>query len=389
MSAQVRHRRRLLFLVSEDWYFVSHRLPLAIAARDAGYDVTVATQVRNAAQPIRDAGLALHPIRLDRSSLNPLAAVREYTALAAFYKRGRFDVVHHVALKPIVLGARAARAARVPAVVNAIAGLGVAFSGTGLKAQAVRLPIRAALRGALRAPNTRTIVQHGDDFNEVLRQGLAERSSLRVVAGSGVDVAQFSVAPPPGDGPPLVVLPARLLRHKGVLDFAQAARDLKARGISARFALVGTPDHTNPSAVTEDELAAIRQDGAVELWGWRSDMARVLAEASIVCLPSYYREGLPKSLLEAAVANRAIVTTDMPGCRDIVLGGEAGWCVPPRDPAALADALAEAIASPAERSRRTALASAHALAHYSLPAVTSATLAIYDELLAGPVADHN
>jgi glycosyltransferase involved in cell wall biosynthesis len=374
---------KLLFLVSEDWYFVSHRLPLAIAARDAGFDVAVATQVNAHGETIRDAGLELLPITLTRSNLSPTAAARELSALKKLYARRKPDIVHHVALKPVVLGTWAARSTNVKGIVNAIAGLGYTFASASLKAQLVRIPMRHALRSALSAPRTRTIVQNTDDLNELRESRMARAENLRLVPGSGVDLAKFDVGAPPL-GQPLVVLPARLLRYKGIVEFVDAARILKNKGIAARFALVGTPDPQNPASIAEDQLQRWRNEGVIETWGWRNDIERVLSEATLVCLPSYYREGMPKSLLEAAAARRAIVTTDVPGCREIVSFGKAGWMVPPRDATALADALRDALSN-AEKQRIFAEAAYKQTAeHFSLHAIIAQTLAIYDELLKQP-----
>lgn len=371
--------RKLVFLISEDWFFALHFLPLARAIADHGYDVSVATRVKDHGEKIRAAGLRLHPISFDRAGLNPAGAWSEFKAVSALYKTIRPSIVHHIAMKPVVIGTAAARRHNVPGIVNMIVGLGYAFSGESMRARAVRHFAEPLLRRALSAQNAQTIVQHEGDVQDLTRPNLAPLNRITTLPGVGITSQEFDVPDPP-PGPPLVVLPARLLRDKGVLEFAAAARTLKREGIAARFALVGAPDATNPTSLTQIELDTIRAEGAVELWGWRDDMANVLAEASIVCLPSYY-EGLPKSLLEAAAARRAIVAADIPGCRQIVLNGDAGWLAPPRDIPALETALRSAITQPALRTSYAAKAQEHARANYTLEAITSATLDLYDRLL--------
>ncbi|MBA2125973.1 glycosyltransferase family 1 protein [Hyphomicrobium methylovorum] len=371
---------KLLFVVTEDWYFVSHRLHLAVAARDAGFDVAVATRINAHVAPIRDAGLRLLPVELNRGTTSPAVGLLELARLRRLYKSEQPDIIHHVALKPVVLGSLAARGLPVKGIVNAVAGLGTTFASRSLIARAKRLPIQYAIRAALRGNNTRVIVQNRDDAEELTALGLADAAHIRLIRGAGVDMAVFDVAPPP-DGPPLVVLPARLLHLKGISEFVAAARILKSRGVAARFALVGAPDPQNATSVTTSEIEAWRRDGDVEIWGHRSDMPRVLEAATVVCLPTYYREGLPKSLIEAAAARRAIVATDVPGVRDLVQGGRAGWLVPPRNADALANALADALAHPEKRAAFADAAYADAQASFDARRIAAQTLDVYRELL--------
>jgi glycosyltransferase involved in cell wall biosynthesis len=364
--------KRLLFLVTEDWYFCSHRLPIARAAKAAGYEVGVACRVQDHAARIEEAGIALHPLKdLSRSSRHPLretAALREITAL---YRALRPDLVHHVALKPVIYGSIAARRAGVPAVVNAMAGLGYVFSSRDVKARLARPVVGAALRALIERPRSRLIVQNQDDADHL---GVA---NTVVIAGSGVDLDAFAAAPQP-PGVPLVVLPARMLRDKGVVEFVEAARRLKGEGVVARFALVGAPDEENPAAIPQAQLRAWVSEGAVEWWGWREDMAAVFRESALVCLPSW-REGLPKALIEAAATGRAIVSCDVAGCREVVREGETGFLVPPRDPLALGAALRKLIDAPALRAEMGRKGREHA-ARFSTSMVVERTLDLYREL---------
>lgn len=364
--------KRLLFLVTEDWYFCSHRLPIARAAKGAGYDVHVACRVQAHAARIEQAGIRLHALQaLSRSSRHPVREARALAEITRLYRALRPHLVHHVALKPVIYGSIAARRAGVPAVVNAMAGLGYVFSSQDLKARIARPLVGAALRALIEGPRARVIVQNRDD---------AEHLGLRnpvLIPGSGVDLDAFAPSPEP-DGVPVVALPARMLRDKGVVEFVEAARRLKRAGIAARFALVGAPDEANPACIPESQLRAWHAEGAVEWWGWRDDMAAVFRESMVVCLPSW-REGLPKALIEAAAAARPIVTCDVPGCRDVVADGENGLLVPPRDPQALAVALGKLVQD-ARLRRAMGEAGRRRAERFSTGRVVEQTLRLYAEI---------
>lgn len=367
--------RRLLYLVTEDWYFCSHRLPLAIAARSAGYEVSVATRVTDHGPAIREAGLELIPLRLSRGSQNPLRELASIAQITALYRRTKPHLVHHVAVKPVLYGSIAARVAGVPSVVNALAGLGYLFSSRDLKARMLRPFVQTAYRALLNRPNACLILQNPDDLSLLQAHGIADPTRTVMIRGSGVDLAKFASTPEP-PGVPLVVLPARLLRDKGIVEFVDAARRLRDQGAMARFALVGEPDPGNPASVPRELLTQWVAEGVVEWWGWREDMAAVLRDCHVVCLPSY-REGLPKALIEAAAAARPIVTCDVPGCREVVSEGDNGLLVPARDSQSLAEALGRLLADPDLRRRMGARGRARAEAEFSLDSVIERTLALY------------
>jgi glycosyltransferase involved in cell wall biosynthesis len=368
-------RPRLLFVVTEDWYFCSHRLPLARAAQAAGYEVSVVTRVRAHGDAIREVGLRLIPFENARTSLNPLAELWTLIRLIALYRRERPDVVHHVAMKPVLYGSIAARLAGHPHVVNALAGMGWLFSsGAGL-ARWLQPMVRWGL-GRLLGSGI-TLVQNPDDARLLEQLGVPE-SHIRRISGSGVDLQLFYPRPEPV-GVPVVVLPARLLWDKGVGEFVAAARLLQQKGIAAKFVLAGEPDPANPSAVPIDQISRWVQEGVVSHLGWVDDMPKVLAESHIVCLPSFYGEGIPKSLIEAAAAGRPIVTTDIPGCREIVHHDDNGLLVPPRDSEALAEALECLIKNPGSRQRMGARGRTRAEQEFGLSKVIQQTLALYAE----------
>lgn len=366
---------RLLYFVTEDWYFCSHRLPLAIAARDGGYDVTVVTRVREHGEAIRAAGLRLEPFEIARSGMNPWRELLTLVRLVALYRRVRPDIVHHVAMKPVLYGSLAAYLIGVRGVINALAGMGWLFTSAAGGARVLKHGVRMVL-GRLLARGI-ALVQNPDDAELLARLGVP-RETVRRIAGSGVDLVRFQPTPEP-EGIPVIVLPARLLWDKGVGEFVEAARLLRSRGAAARFVLAGDPDPANPASISTRQVEDWVREGVVEHMGWMNDMPRVLAQAHIVCLPSY-REGLPKSLIEAAASGRPIVTTDAPGCREVVDDGVHGFCVPPRDAHALADALARLIADLAMRTRMGDAARKRAEREFGLPAIIAQTLTLYEEV---------
>lgn len=366
---------KLLFVVTEDWYFVSHRLPLAVAARAAGFEVTVATRVGAHGETIRAAGIHLIPLGLSRRSGNPF---QEIATLVRLYRREQPDIVHHVALKAVLYGAFAARLARIPSQVNAVTGLGWLFTSAKGMTRIIRPVVRWTLARLLNARGSLTIVQNPDDRDLLIHSHLPE-TRLRLIRGAGVDTAAFYPVPESA-GTICIVLVARMLWDKGVGEFVEAARLLTQAGINARFVLVGDPDHDNPTSVPESTLRAWHGKNGVEWWGQRDDMPAVFHAAHIACLPSY-REGLPKSLLEAAACGLPIVTTDAPGCREIVRDGDNGFLVPVHDAQALAIALRGLIDNPVLRAEMGLRSRGIVLAEFSREQVIAETLAVYQELI--------
>jgi glycosyltransferase involved in cell wall biosynthesis len=372
---KVRNKPKLLFVVTEDWYFVSHRLPLAVAALEVGFNVVVATRVRKHAGIIQEAGIRLIPFEMSRRVGNPL---RELWSLFLLYRRERPDIVHHVALKPVLYGSIAACMSRLPAQVNAVAGLGWLFISRSRLARLVSPTIRWMLARLLSAPQCRVIVQNPDDDN-LLRQAGVPPSRLRMVRGSGVDTSMFSPAPKPPE-PICVVMATRILWDKGVGEFVEAARCLKVTVPEVRFVLVGEPDLDNPASVPEMTLKAWNKENIVEWWGHSDAMPKIFQMAHVVCLPSY-REGLPKVLIEAAACGKPIVTTDVPGCREVVRDGDNGLLVPVRDSAALASALLRLIKNSELRTQMGKRSREIALAEFSSEHIIAQTLDIYKELV--------
>lgn len=369
---------KLLFLVTEDWYFASHRLVLATEAKRHGYNVVVATRVEKHRDRILSAGLKLIPITMVRNGRNPWTEFLSICELVRIYRSERPDLVHHVALKPVVYGSLAARISGVPRVVNAIAGMGFVFASQSWKARILRPVLKCSMRILLNRPNTRIILQNPDDFSMLVEAGIADPERTDLILGSGVDVEQFRPFPDPGgETMVMVMMVSRMLWDKGVGEFVEAARLVKSEGRRARFVLVGDSDTENPGTVPRARLKAWNDEGTVEWWGHRNDMPAVLAQSHIVCLPSFYREGVPKSLIEAASCGRPIVTTDSPGCREIVKDGENGFLVPVRDSAALAVAVRKLVDDPHLRRRFGARGRELVIERFSLEKVVTDTLSVY------------
>jgi glycosyltransferase involved in cell wall biosynthesis len=376
---------RLLYLITEDWYFWSHRLDLARAAREAGYDVIVATRVTDHGERIRGEGFQLEPLEMVRRSRNPFREVIAVAELVRLYRRVKPDVVHHVAMKPILYGSLAAWLTRVPSVINAFAGLGYAFMDerNGL----LRWCVKTSLKTVLRVSHSVTLVQNQDDQDRLVGEGVVPASQVRIIAGSGIDVAAYSIQPQPS-GISVIVLPARMLWDKGVGEFVEAARLLKQKGVHARFILVGRRDEHNPAAISEIHLKKWVQEGVVEWWGHREDMPAVYAAAMLVVLPSY-REGLPKVLLEAGACGKAIVATDVPGCREIVHNRFNGLLVAPRDSTALAAAIEELLSDQALREVMGQRSRPRVLAEWSSPRITEQVLGLYRDMVTASAIDRS
>jgi glycosyltransferase involved in cell wall biosynthesis len=370
---------RLLFVIHDDAFFCSHRLHLGQAALNAGFDVYVATHVQHHAKVIQDAGLKLLPIRLHGGFQSPLHELASLFELIRLYRRVQPDIIHHVALKAILFGGVAARIARTPAVVNAITGLGYMFESGGWRRRLLRSAIAPVLRWGFAHPRSVAIFQNNDDCEDFVRARILKRSQGVIVRGAGVNVCEFIPTPEPS-GVPVVVLASRMLWSKGVGEFVQAARLLKAKGVTARCVLVGTVDKKNPSTIHETQLRCWEEEGAVEWWGHCDDMARVFEASHAVVLPSY-GEGLPKALLEGGACGRPLIATRVRGCQEIVREGENGLLVPPRNAQMLADAIMTLLHNKAMRERMGARGRQIVMREFRAELIAEATLGLYGRLL--------
>lgn len=365
---------KILYWVSEDWYFVSHRLRLALKAQAQGHDVYVVTNIGEHGALLRESGLTVIPLGLNRSGFNPFSDLLILFRLWAIYRNVSPDVVHHVAVKPVLYGSLIARVAGVPKVINALAGLGYIFSSGDRKARILRPLVACLFRSTLNAPNSYLIVQNRDDFDQFHRLVGVANSRLKLIRGAGLCVSDFMANPEPA-GRVRAVLLARLLKDKGVIEFVGAARILRDRGSPVDMILVGDIDERNPSAISATDLAGWQADGLVEWWGFQSDIQAVWDHSHISVLPSY-REGLPKSLLESCACGRPVIATDVPGCREVV--GEAnGVLVPVRSSVALADAIDVLASDKVLRGNMGMVGRAKVEREFSSVIVDAATLDLY------------
>lgn len=333
---------KIIFVVNSLEFFISHRLPIAIAAQQHGYSVHVAS-MGGEVDKITHYGFVHHEIPFTRSGHNPFVELISFFYLFRLFKSIKPDLVHLITIKPVLYGGLAARIARVKSVVAAISGLGTVFIAQTKRAF-IRRWIISVMYNLAFSDNTTVIFQNPDDRSALLRFCRILPAQVRTIKGSGVDLDSYCATPHPL-GIPVVVMAARLLKDKGVFEFIEAAKILRSRNVSLVMRLIGTPDQGNPSSVSEASLELWRKEGVVELLGYRSDISQQYAEATIVCLPSY-REGLPKGLIEAAACGRAVITTDVPGCRDAINPGVTGVLVPVQDSLALADTIQQLVESP-------------------------------------------
>jgi glycosyltransferase involved in cell wall biosynthesis len=368
---------RLLYVVTEDWAFLSHRLPMARAARKAGFEVHVATRVNEGAAAIAAEGFVLHPIPFARGSLSPLAALVTIAALRRVHDTVKPHIAHHVALPACVFGMIAAIGRRVRCV-NAFIGLGYAFTSDSVKARTLRLVISAAVRFLVDRDSSVALVQNGDDRAALISLGIA-KERIELIAGSGVDVERLTPLPEP-QGPTTFGFVGRLLDDKGIRTLLAAQRMLRAHGLDNRLLVAGTPDPANPASVTQDEAASWNKEPGISWLGHVSDIAGLWACAHVAVLPSR-REGLPLALMEAAACGRAMIASNVPGCREIVVHEQTGLLVPVDDAPALAAAMERLAAAPELRARYAAAARARVVEKFSAEIIGRQIVALYRRLL--------
>ncbi len=373
---------KVVLFANTDWYLYNFRRTLALALKKRGYEPVLISPPGPYGEKLRALGLHWEPLPMDRRSLNPLRELLLLRYLRQLFRHERPVLVHSFTIKCAVYGSLAARLARVPARVNAVAGMGYVFTSDAPKARALRPLVRVLLRWALGGRGARLILQNPDDVTLFEQTGLVDTKQVRLILGSGVDCTRF--VPQGGAGNasavPRVLVVARLLWDKGLAEFVEAARTLRAQGRTVTFLLAGTPDAGNPAAVPEETLRGWLREGVIEWLGHVDDMPALLASVDMVVLPSY-REGLPKSLIEAAACGLPLVTTDVPGCREVVIDGVDGLLVPVRDAVALAAAITRLLDDQTLAARLGVAARAKALSDFDERIVIERTLAVYHELL--------
>jgi glycosyltransferase involved in cell wall biosynthesis len=301
--------------------------------------------------------------------------------LLRLYERLHADLVHHIGLKPSLYGGIAARVTRVPRVVSTLTGLGVLFSSDSRRSRGLRAVVEAGLRFGFAAPRHHATLQHEADRERLLSRGISSPERTHVVPGSGVDLGSF-LPTPEVPGVPVVLMVSRLLRQKGVEEFAHAARTLRRRGVAARFVLVGEPDPGHPSALPVSTVEAWGHAGDVEWLRWRCDVPSLLARSHIVCLPTSYGEGIPRVLIEAAACGRAVVATNLPGCREVVKDRETGLLVPVGDRRALVAAISRLLDDPVLRRGMGRRGHELVSCRFSSRQTIEANLQLYEDLFA-------
>jgi len=372
-------RKKLLFVVNDPAYFVSHRFDIGIDAKKAGYEVHVAS---HGGCPIEifDAGLAYHKIKMPRKSRNPFVELYSLLSLVCLFRKISPDLVHLVTIKPYLYGGIAARLTGVPGVVSAVAGLGLMFSSGDFKYRLLRFFLYPFYRLAFCHKNQKIIFQNTDDRELLIKWGVVEKDKSVMIRGSGVDLRLCPYLPEP-DGVPIVSFAARLLVDKGVEVFVDASRILRERGTVVRFWLIGKADPSNANTVSGAQLKQWEADGLVELLGFRQDIPSLFAQSNIVTLPSFYGEGLPKVLVEAAACGRAVITTDHPGCRDAIESDVTGLLIPIRKALALADAVEDLIENFGKRKCLGQAGRILAEREFAIEKIVDAHMRIYEDLL--------
>tara|TARA_B100001059_G_C17766841_1_gene546119 strand:- start:82 stop:1257 length:1176 start_codon:yes stop_codon:yes gene_type:complete len=373
-------KRRLVFVVNSLDSFESHRFPIAVSALKEGYDVFIIYGESRTAKLSQFVSIGIKLIKVSgrRGSTNIFLEVIYALELFSIVRNLKPDLIHLITLKPILYGGIAAWFCSVPALVIAVTGMGSIIIKRSLIASAFKALIRSALRIVTLHSNHTIIVQNIDDKADLIAWGVAKSKNVRLIAGSGVDLSQFCMTDE-HDAIPVVTFLGRLIKDKGFSEFVDAVRILRNRGILARFWVVGSPDYENPTSVSKNELEKLSDENVVELLGYRENVTEIYNETNIVCLPSY-REGLPKSLIEAAACGRAIVTTDVPGCRDAITPDVTGFLVPAKSPNALADKIQTLIENPDLRKQMGGAGRALAEKNFAIEKIVSQHLAIYEDL---------
>ncbi|MAV94326.1 MAG: glycosyltransferase family 1 protein [Euryarchaeota archaeon] len=336
--------KKILFLVNVDWFFVSHRLGIARAAIEKGYEVHLATTVTNQASIIKDTGLILHELQMSRSGSRIIGNLKTLIAIIKIFREVNPRLVHLVTIKPIILGGIAARFTKIHGVIAAVSGLGSSFLDNGIYGKIKLFFIKKLYRISLGNLNIQVICQNQNDTEDVQKISQLPLANFSLIEGSGVSLTKFRYSEDNREIPN-VIMASRLLCDKGVMEFVDAARSLKESKTNVNMILVGEPDPDNPSSITKLQVTSWEREGILEYWGHQEDMEKILQQSSIVVLPSY-REGFPKILIEAAACGRAVITTDVPGCRDAIYNGVTGILVPEKNAVALADAIKELALNP-------------------------------------------
>ena len=377
----MKKNKKILILVNYLSFFLSHRLPVAEALLAKGFEVFIGYGELRGADPklLEQKGFNVDFIPMQPGSFNLLKDLKTIYYIWDFFKRVKPDIVHLVTIKPYLYGGIVSRLCGVQGLITAVSGLGTLFVNKDLKSKLIRLLLYPIYKLAFNHLNQKVIVQNKDDLKVLVNWGVLNPSKVKLLKGSGVKLEDFTNLDEPG-GIPTVCFAARLLRDKGVYDYVSAVRLLKERGIKAQFLLAGDLDINNPTGLKLDDLNKLKDEGYVKIIGYQKDIVTLYAKSHIICLPSY-REGFPKSLIEAAAAGRAVVTTDVPGCRDAIIPNKTGLLVPIKDSRKLADALQWLIENPKERIAMGKEGRKFAEKEFPIEKIILSHLDIYQDLL--------
>jgi glycosyltransferase involved in cell wall biosynthesis len=375
-------RKSFLFVVNVDWFFVSHRLPIANALLKSGSVVHIATTFTTKKSMLSDMGFIVHEVSFDRRKLGILNFFSALIRLINLYNQIRPDIIHLITMQPILIGGAALLFSRDTKCVFSISGLGHIFIANSLVSRVRKFLVLQWYNLAFKLCSSPAIIfQNKSDLACLSQVSDSVKNCSYLIPGSGVDLACFASPQLVSVKKPIVLMASRLLRSKGVNEFVDAANILHINGYKARFQLVGEPDTSNPGSITHSDLESWKQNSIVELLGFRDDINALMKSCFIFVLPSYYAEGLPKVLCEASAAGRPIVTTDHPGCRDAIVNGLTGILVPPRDTKSLADAIAYLLDHHDYAISLGNAARQHASRYFDINQVVSSHLSIYSKLL--------
>ncbi len=371
--------KRLLFIVNVDWFFISHRLPVAIKAINEGYEVHIATKVTDKLNVLKNHGLIVHPLNLHRSKLSLLSIVKEFLNIYSIIKLVKPSILHLVTIKPVLFGGIASRLIKTPSVVSAISGLGHVFSKKGIIGFLQRKVASFLYFFALSHKNQYIIFQNKDDRAKLLKNTNLHYQKTVIIHGSGIDLTLYKAKPMPVEKP-VVLFASRLIADKGIREFVKAARIINKDNIVARFILAGSPDSLNPSSITQGELNEWSEKKYVEVLGYCEDMVSIISSSNLVVFPSYYGEGLPKILIEAAACGRPIITTDHPGCRDAIKNNLTGLLVPVKNIKNLVDSINYMLSNPTVCAKMGKEGRKWAEEMFDINKVVARHLTLYNEL---------
>ena len=372
---------KLLILINDLNFFCSHRLPIAEASKKKGFDVVIGYGELTGADPLllEKKGFKVVHIPMKRGGFNLFKDIKTFFHIWNFFKREKPNIVHLVTIKPYLYGGIISRFTRIECIVSAVSGLGSLFLKNDLKNKIILKLLFPLYRMAFNHRNQKIILQNRDDEKFLIKWGVLGLDKVQIIKGSGVKLKSFTEFKE-HDGIPVVCLAARLLKDKGIYDFVSAAVIIRKRNIKSRFCIAGDIDINNPSSLNKNDRKKIEEEGFVEILGYRNDIPALFSKSHIICLPSY-REGLPKSLIEAAAAGRAIVTTDVPGCRDAIIPNKTGLLVPVKNPQKLADAIQWLIENPKKRVEMGKAGRVFAVKEFPLEKIVQNHLDIYEELI--------